>query len=54
MTRQTLIEDAERMEDATIDLEMNHRYSLNKIVYWLCVAVLHLIEWEIKHEQRTP
>lgn len=50
MTRKTLIEDAERMEDAAIDLVTAHRYSIGKIVYWLCVAVLHLIEWVVTHE----
>lgn len=50
MTRKTLIDDAQRMEDAACDLVTEHKYSLGKIVYWLCVAVLHLIEWSVKHE----
>ena len=49
MTRKTLIEDAERMEQAAIDLAIDRRYKLETIVYWLCVAMLHLIEWEVKH-----
>ena len=50
MTRKTLINDAERMEDAAIDLMLYkdyRRYKLETIVYWLCVAVLHLCEWSV-------
>lgn len=51
MTRRTLIDDAQRMEDAAIDLETEHKYSIRKILYWVCVAVLHLIEWVVTHER---
>lgn len=50
MTRKTLIEDAERMEQAAIDLTFDHKAPMDRIVYWLCVAVLHLIEWTVKHD----
>ena len=49
MTRKTLIDDMERIEDATCDLKMERRYSVAVILYWLCVAVLHIIEWEVQH-----
>ena len=50
MKRQTLIEDAERMEQAAIDLTFDHKAKPERILYWLCVAVLHLIEWTVKHD----
>ena len=54
MTRQTLIDDAQRMEDAACDLKMERRYSMTAILYWLCIAVLHIIEWEVQHyDHRT-
>jgi hypothetical protein len=54
MTRKTLIEDMERMENAAIKLaDIRDTTICNvpviSILYWLCVAVLHLIEWEVKH-----
>ena len=56
MTRKTLIDDMERIEDATIKLAEVQRGRINicavpvtAILYWLCVAALHLIEWEVKH-----
>lgn len=54
MTRAELIKDAQRMEDAARDLRMERRYSVTAILYWLCVAVLHIIEWEVQHyDHRT-
>ena len=51
MTRQTLIEDAERMERAACELAFAKRIGLASIVYWCCVAVLHLIEWTVGHDK---
>ena len=54
MTRHTLIDDAQRMEDAACDLMMGQRYKTSAILYWICVAVLHIIEWEVQHyDHRT-
>jgi|GEM_PF-4258384 hypothetical protein len=48
--RDALIEDMRRMEDAACDLTLEHRVSLGKVVYWCCVAVLHIITWIIRKE----
>jgi len=48
-----LREDAERMEDAACDLTMEHRVSLGKIVYWCCVANLHIITWILRGQKNN-
>lgn len=47
-----LKKDAQRMEDAACDLTMTHKVSIGKILYWCCVANLHIIEWIIKRGQK--
>lgn len=48
-----LREDAQRMEDAACDLTMDRRYSIYKITYWLCVAVLHITTWILKERNKN-
>ena len=52
MNRKTLVDDAQRMEDAAIDLISNERYQLRTVLYWTCVAVLHILQWILKQETR--
>ena len=53
MNRKVLVEDMERMEQAAVDLTLEHQVSLGKILYWCCVAVLHLLQWVVKKEAKT-
>ena len=48
--RDALIQDAERMEQAATDLTLDHQVSLGKVLYWCCVAVLHVITWILRKE----
>ena len=48
--RKTLVEDAQRMEDAACDLITERRISQTYILYWVCVAVLHVITWILRKE----
>lgn len=50
--RETMIEDMDRMEDAANDLAMDHRISIFKIQYWSCVAIIHIIDWLLRHEKK--
>ena len=38
-------EDAKRMEDAAIRTSQRADIWQDRIIYWMCVAILHLIEW---------
>ena len=49
--KDALIEDMERMEQAAIDLTIDHKVSLAKIVYWVCVANLHIITWLLRDKK---
>jgi len=48
MTCETLIADAQRMEDACSRLANRQDIWQDRIVYWICVAVLHLLQNEIR------
>ena len=48
--REVLVQDMERMEQAATDLTIDHRISLGKVLYWCCVAVLHVITWVLRQE----
>jgi hypothetical protein len=50
--RKTLIEDMERMEQAAVDLTLEHQVSLGKILYWCCVAQMHVIQWVLRREAK--
>lgn len=46
--RAALVEDAQHMEEACERLVDRSDIWQDRIVYWLCVAVLHLLQNEIK------
>lgn len=48
MTRETLIEDAQRMEDACCRLAQPTDIWQDRIIYWMCVAVYHLLQIELR------
>ena len=48
MTRDTLIQDAQRMEDACSRTANRCDIWQDRIIYWIAVAVLHLLQAEIK------
>lgn len=52
MARDELIKDARRMEEACERLATRKDIWQDRIVYWLCVAVLHLLTAEIRRIDR--
>lgn len=48
MIRKALIEDAGNMEDACSRLANRQDIWQDRIIYWICVAVLHLLQAEIR------
>ena len=48
MTREELIADAQHMEDACCRLAKPTDIWQDRIIYWICVAILHLIELVLK------
>ena len=45
---EALKEDMRRMEDAAIRTSNRPDIWQDQIIYWMCVAILHLIEWVLK------
>lgn len=50
MTREELIADAQHMEDACCRLAQPTDIWQDRIIYWICVAVLHLLQREIRRK----
>ncbi len=48
MTRDVLLEDAQHMEDVCCALVNRQDIWQDRIIYWICVAVLHLLLDAIK------
>ena len=44
----SLREDAQRMEDVCCRLAQPTDIWQDRIVYWMAVAILHIIEWIVK------
>ena len=50
---ETLEEDAQRMEDAAIRTARRTDIWQDRLIYWMCVAILHVIEWLLKYGKKT-
>ena len=51
MTRDDLIQDAERMEEVCCRLSGREDIWQDRIIYWIAVAVLHLLKDAIRRKQ---
>lgn len=47
-----LKEDMRRMEDAAIRTSNRPDIWQDQIIYWMCVAILHLLQLEIRRGER--
>ena len=47
-----LKDDAQRMEDVCIKLGNRTDIWQDRIIYWMAVAILHIIEWIVKKGEK--
>lgn len=50
--RDELVKDAERMEEVCCRLSVREDIWQDRIIYWIAVAVLHLLRDAIKRKER--
>ena len=52
-TRKMWVEDADHMEEAMSRLAGKQDIWQNQIIYWICVAVYHLVQRELRRETKS-
>lgn len=53
MLNEALKEDMNRMEDAAIRTSTRPDIWQDQIIYWMCVAILHILQWILRRDGKS-